>query len=160
MTRKRDAATRTLMNDNLLFRVRHFVYEQAVEHGSIPAREAIGAALNIGESETDGALAQLSELHHLALLPSGEIMMAQPFSAIPTAYVVSADQHTWWAPCLWDALGIAAMVGDDVRIRTSCADCNEGVILSVEGGAPAFPAEAIMHFVVPARDWWQDIVFT
>lgn len=149
-----------MISDNLLFRVRVFVYEQAIERGGIPTRQTISAALNLGQGETAEALAQLSGLHHLTLLPSGEIMMAQPFSAIPTAYLVAGKKHTWWAPCLWDALGIAAMVGDDATIRTSCADCNEGVTFSIEGGVPAFPAGALMHFVVPARDWWQDIVFT
>ena len=43
----RDAAARTLMNDNLLFRVRHFVYEQTMEHGSIPAIDAVDGPIHL-----------------------------------------------------------------------------------------------------------------
>lgn len=40
-----------------------------------------------------------------------------PFSLSPTATWVQADQRGWWAPCIWCALGVAALVGQDVVVH-------------------------------------------
>ena len=87
--------------------------------------------------------------------------MANPFSAVPTPFLVEIGDLSWWGNCIWDALGIAAMVKGDARIVTGCADCSDEMELRVEGGRLRTEGEeGIIHFSVPARRWWENIKFT
>jgi hypothetical protein len=84
--------------------------------------------------------------------------MAGPFSAVPTAFAVAVPSYSCYGNCIWDALGIAATLGCDARVDTSCADCGAAAALHVEAGA--LRADGLMHFALPARRWWDDVVFT
>ena len=106
------------------------------------------------------AFERLGEGKALVLQPeSGEVLMAEPFSAVPTAFEVESETGSWWGNCIWDALGIPAMLDCDARIRTSCADCGEAMTLEVRDGE-LLPATGVVHYALPASRWWQDIVFT
>lgn len=85
--------------------------------------------------------------------------MAEPFSAIPTSFVVESGSRSWWGNCIWDALGIPAALGRDAKIVTSCADCGESMTLTVEEGRLS-GSDGVVHYLVPARQWWPDVVFT
>jgi hypothetical protein len=101
----------------------------------------------------------LAEGRVFALDADGEILMAPPFSAVPTGFLVESGGRSWWGNCIWDALGILVMLGRDGRVVASCGDCGTGMTLEVAGGALQH-AEGVAHFAVPARRWWDDIVFT
>ena len=90
----------------------------------------------------------------------GEILMAPPFSAVPTPFLVTAED-TWqtYGNCIWDALGVLAMKEADGHIRTACGCCGQALEIEVRNGAPR-EAEGILHFAIPARRWWEDIVYT
>ena len=96
----------------------------------------------------------------LALAPgTADIWMANPFSAVPTTFRVLADDgRSWWGNCVWDGLGILAAVQVDGSVDTSCADCGERIEFRVENGELE-PVEAVIHFAVPARSWWDNIGF-
>ena len=87
------------------------------------------------------------------------IEMAHPFSALPTAYRVESGGVAYWANCAWDALGIAAILGRDTQSLARCGDCAEPVDLSVRDGAPVSP-DGVVHMLVPAARFWQDIRYT
>lgn len=70
-----------------------------------------------------------------------------------------AGERAWWANCAWDALGIAAATGRDVKIATECADCGAPLALAVRGGMLA-AGKGVAHFAVPAARWWDDIGYT
>ena len=70
-----------------------------------------------------------------------------------------ADGRSYHGNCVWDALGVIAMLGSDGEVETSCADCDSPLELSVRDGALA-PTDTVVHFAVPAARWWEDIVFT
>jgi hypothetical protein len=36
--------------------------------------------------------------------------MANPFSAVPTPFLVRSGDRSWYGNCIWDALGIPAML--------------------------------------------------
>ena len=40
-----------------------------------------------------------------------------------------------------------------------CPDCGEAIEVSVRGDRP-HPDEHLVHLLVPAARWWDDIVFT
>jgi hypothetical protein len=85
--------------------------------------------------------------------------MANPFSAVPTAYRVQADGRWWYANCAWDAFGILSALGVDGRVESSCPDCGEPYTVQVTDGH-ADAGELLFHCLVPAARWWDDIVFT
>jgi hypothetical protein len=89
---------------------------------------------------------------------TGELRMANPFSAVPTAFRVHAGRW-WYANCAWDAFGICAALGTDGRIETACADCGDPLVCEVRDRRLDDPA-LLFHCLVPATAWWDDIVFT
>lgn len=91
----------------------------------------------------------LKELHDhdvVRLDEDGQIRAAYPFSAVPTAHVVTIHGGpTVWAMCAVDALGIADMVGSSVTINSS--DPVSGVQIRVEvrsGRTVWAPATAVV----------------
>jgi hypothetical protein len=142
---------------DLDLQVRALVYDRFMSTGRAPLVAEMAGALGVTNVEVGESLAKLAAVRHLVLQPGGEVLMANPFSAVPTAYVVQTPLRTYWGNCIWDALGIPNMLGADATISTACPDCGEALQLSAEGGRLA-PAEGVVHFAVPARKWWDDIV--
>ena len=138
--------------------VRFVVYDVTMKEGAPPS--AARVAEQIGRSVADVAesLRRLAEARMLVLQPGGEILMAGPFSAVPTPFKVITDAFEAYGNCIWDALGIPAMVKADATIDTNCADCGERAYFHVTNGE--FTGSGLMHFVVPARLWWMHIVYT
>lgn len=60
---------------------------------------------------------------------------------------------------MWDAMGIAAALGDDAIISASCGDCGEPMVNEILGGQ-LVRDEGVVHFAVPAKRWWDNIGFT
>jgi hypothetical protein len=139
--------------------VRKFVYDQAMHRGSLPTLAEISADLDTPLADIRASFQRLAEGRILALQPeNGEILMANPFSAVPTSFLVELEAFNCFGNCIWDALGIAAMMKQDARIKTACGDCGIALELSVEGGRVRGDA-GIIHFALPARRWWEDVVF-
>jgi hypothetical protein len=139
--------------------VRKFVYDQAMHRDSLPTLAEISAVLDIPLADIRASFQRLAEGHILVLQPeNSEILMANPFSAVPTPFLVELEAFSCFGNCIWDALGIAAMMKQDARIKTACGDCGTAMELSIEGGQVRGDA-GIIHFALPARRWWEDIVF-
>ena len=99
-------------------------------------------------------------MHALVLNPAtDQLRMLNPFSCVPTAYRVRARDRWWYANCAWDAFGICAALHVDGRIETSCADCGEPVAVEVRDER-VDDETLLFHCLVPAVQWWDDIVFT
>jgi hypothetical protein len=146
--------------DQLDQAVRRHVYQQFREEGGAPTVAETAGALGQPLDEVKGAFERMAQGRVLVLQPeSGEILLANPFSAVPTPFLVEAEGRSWWGSCAWDALGVLAALHTDGRVVTSCGDCGRAMTLSVRGGALA-EGEGIIHFGVPARQWWDNIVFT
>lgn len=139
--------------------VRKYVYDTAIHRGSLPTMAETSTAIAIPLAEIQAAFQRLAEGHIFVLQPeNGEILMANPFSAVPTPFLVELEAFTGFGNCIWDALGIAAMIKQDVRIKTACGDCGIAMELSIAGGQ-VHGDEGIIHFALPAVRWWEDIVF-
>ena len=145
--------------DELDLRVRTHVYSSFVRDGVAPSAAVTGAALGIADPE--GSYRRLHDAHALVLHPrSTEIRMLNPFSAVETQHRVEAAGRSWYANCAWDALGIPWALQADGRIDSACPDCGEPLELEVHDGELVAGADFVVHFVVPARRWWDDIAFT
>jgi Alkylmercury lyase len=148
--------------DELDLRIRNHVYGSFVRNGTAASPIEVAAALGLEESAVAESYRRLHDAHALVLEP-GEtrIRMLNPFSAVETPHRVRADGRDWFANCAWDALGVsAALHEDDAAIVSRCPDCGDRLELELRGGALVGGDDLLVHFVVPARRWWDDIVFT
>ncbi len=144
------------MND---YSVRAQVYEMTMQSGLPPKADEVARAMSTTRTTVAAAFERLAAAHVLVLQPAtNEILMANPFSAVPTPFRVKAGGVSAYGNCIWDALGIPAMLKRDAQILTSCADCGTAAEIAVE--ANVVKGHGVLHFVVPAREWWNDIVFT
>jgi hypothetical protein len=132
--------------------LRNRIYGQLLELGRVPAVEETGA--------DPDELRRLHDEHALVLEPDGSaIRMLSPFSGVPTPYRVHAGGRDWFANCVWDAFGIPAALGVDGHVSATCLDCGETLEVEVADGRTE-PDGLVAHFLLPARRWWEDIVFT
>jgi hypothetical protein len=135
--------------------LRNRTYAAFVELGRAPAARELG-----NEQTVRAGWRCLHEAHALVLDPATEeIRMANPFSAVPTAYRVRAAGRCWYANCAWDAFGIPAALQVAGRVESSCPDCGERYVVDVNAGKIDRP-DLRFHCLLPAARWWDDIVFT
>jgi hypothetical protein len=140
--------------------LRNATYHLVVSAGRVPSADEVATTTGRGVDEVLAGWRRLHEAHALVLNAEGtEIRMANPFSAVPTAYRVFAADRWWYANCAWDAFGICAALHVDGRIEASCPDCGEPIGVSVAAGAPDRD-DLLFHCLVPAAQWWDDIIFT
>ena len=137
--------------------LRLHIYDEIVRTCEVPTVAALAHECRATAEEVSAALRRMHEAHVLVLQPSGEVLMANPFSAVPTPFVTEAGGRRWFGNCIWDALGILATLAANGRVLTSCGCCGEAMTLGVHDGVPT--GEGIVHFALPARRWWEDIVF-
>jgi hypothetical protein len=140
--------------------LRALTYGLFVELGRAPTADEAAEAAMSSVAEVTRGWQRLHEEHAIVLnQATAEIRMANPFSAVPTAYRVHADGRWWYANCAWDAFGICAALQGDGRIEASCPDCGEGLSIVVSDARPD-DESLLFHCLVPAAHWWDDIVFT
>jgi hypothetical protein len=138
--------------------VRLAVYRHSVAEGIPPTATEIAFDVGAATADVEASLRRLADGHVLVLTPgTTSIWMAAPFSAIRTPFAVAVGERSYFANCIWDALGIPACLHADARIDTSCPDCAAPLCLEVRDGALEEPDEAVIHFAVPAARWWDDI---
>ena len=77
-----------------------------------------------------------------------------------TRFRVHGAEVSWWANCAWDMLGIPAFVHESVRVSATCPDCEEEIALDVDAERGVVAGNGLVHFLVPARHWYDDIGFT
>jgi len=141
--------------------VRRHVYFSVVANGRPPTAAETSAALGREEEEIAGAYRRLHDAHALVLFPdTTDVWMANPFCFAPTPHRVTAGGRVWTGTCAWDALGIPGALHCDGVVESECACCGERLELEAFGGELVSGGDVIVHFVVPARRWWDDIGFT
>ena len=141
--------------------VRLHLYRSFLETGAPEAPGPIAAALGRTPAEIEESYRRLAEGRAIVLEPgTTNILMANPLSAVPTRFRATfADGHSYFGNCIWDVLGIPAMLGRAARIEALCGDCDEPIALEARGDG-SVAGEGVVHFGIPAARWWDDIVFT
>lgn len=140
--------------------VRSYVFTEAAATARVPQPPDIARALAIPEEDVRAALHHLAANKVLILAPNdGNIWAANPFCAVPSGFRVEAGGRSYWGICIWDAMGIAAALGEDAVISAPCGDCGVNMINEIRGGRLA-RAEGVVHFAIPAKRWWDNIGFT
>ena len=139
--------------------VRYHVYDYVMREGLPPSIAETSSALSRPPDEVRASFQRLADGHILVLQKqSGEILMANPFSAVPTPFLVKAGGRAYYGNCIWDAMGIPAMLKQDAFIEESCGCCSTAMNLKITNGSLE-EARGLAHFAIPAAHWWDDIVF-
>ncbi|HZE69189.1 MAG TPA: organomercurial lyase [Pyrinomonadaceae bacterium] len=139
--------------------VRSHVYHYVMREGVLPTIAEISSALARSSDEVRVSFQRLTDGHIIVLQKgSGEVLMANPFSAVPTTFLVKIGDRSYYGNCIWDAMGIPAMLKQDATIEASCGCCSTAMNLKITNGSLE-EAQGIVHFAIPAAHWWDDIVF-
>jgi len=148
------------MDGSTLWQIRAFVYRHFAETARAPRLEETSAQFGLTHKEAAAAYEELHRRHALYLRPGAqEILMANPFSGVGTPFRVHAAGRIYFANCAWDSLGIPAALQADAQIEAACAQSRESLRLRVTDGQVHGPG-ALVHFLIPFRAWYEDLVFT
>ena len=141
--------------------VRLALLERFAETGRAPLREEVAADAGTTPDEVAAAYRRLADAHAIVLAPgTDDVWMANPFSAVETPFRVHVGRRSYWGNCIWDALGIVALLGGTGSVHFPCPDCGEPLCTEVADDEPTSGTDLLVHFAVPAANWWDDIGFT
>lgn len=116
--------------------------------------DSIATSRGWDPEEVATALSRLESEHRLALTPgTDQVAMAHPFSGVETPYRTEVGPRWWYANCAWDSLALLALMGDGRAYGGET-----GVEWTVEGGTVS--PNGLVHLLVPARSFWEDVFFT
>ena len=151
----------TEVDEYLIWNVRFFIFQYFVANTRPPEVEESAAQFQISLDEAKTAYQELHRLDAIYLEPgtTTRVRMAFPFSAVPTPFRVQARGKFYWANCAWDALAIPAAMHCDAEIETSCAENKQPIALAVRNSQVFHHGERV-HFLVPFRSWYDDLVYT
>jgi hypothetical protein len=144
----------------LELRAKLAIYEHFAATGSRPSVEDVAPRVGVGVPQAREIFRRLQAQRVLVLEEDGEsIRMAPPFSGIPTQHRVTAGGVSYHANCAWDALGIPAALHQPATVHSRCEQSLEPLEMAVSDHGPE-ASDWLFHCVVPAAQWWDDIVFT
>ena len=123
---------------------------QAVLHsfaatGSPPDREVLDDAAR--PFDTGQALSELAVGDYLCLDHAGHITAAYPFSATATPHTVQISGGARaYSMCAIDALGISAMLGASVLIRSADPSTGEPIAVAIDGSSTVWEPDTAVVF--------------
>ena len=148
------------MEENKLWDIRAFVYHHFADTTRPPLAEEVASRFGLTPEDAVSAYEELHQRRALYLKPgTHEILMANPFSGVETPFKVRANGKTYYANCAWDTFGIPAALHTDAQLEAVCAQSGEPIQLSVTDQQVQH-ADALIHFLIPFREWYNDLSFT
>ncbi len=142
------------------WQIRSFVYARLVATGRAPDMRDIAAQFAMQPAQAQAALQRLHDAHALVLDEAGDVLMANPLSAVETDYRAFAGGRWYYANCAWDSLGIPAMLGGDAQIEARHPTTRETIQYAIENERLCGADGYLVHFAQPFRNWYDDIVET
>jgi hypothetical protein len=143
----------------LIARVRHAIYSAVVDTARAPEVHEVAQAHGVGDEAVAAAYRALADGHVIVLEPGTlTVRWAPPFSVVPTPFRSSARGSRWYAPCAWDAFGIPAALHRDAEIEARCAWSDVAMACGVRDGSAY--GDGVVHLLVPAAHFWDDIGYT
>ncbi|MCA9242848.1 MAG: hypothetical protein KDA32_02745 [Phycisphaerales bacterium] len=136
----------------------HTVVRGFIDNGFGPSTAELAGELGISEDSASESLRRLESIHGVVLDPkSGQVWIAHPFSSTPTLFCVVGLAHRWWAPCIWCALGVAALVDEaEVRILTRLG--GDGACCEFSTSAQSLASSGLLaHFPIPPARAWDNV---
>lgn len=127
-------------------RAHRALLDAVLTNGVIPSPTDLAGIIGVPAAEVAASLDALALADYIGQSASGEVTCLYPFSAVPTAHLVAIHDAHRHAMCSIDALGIAAMLGQAVRVTGRCAACGKAIHIDVEPGriVTAEPSETVV----------------
>jgi alkylmercury lyase-like protein len=148
------------MEDHKIWGIRAFVYRHFAETTRPPSVDETASYFALTHEETGAVYEELHRRHALFLKPGTcEILMANPFSGVETSFRVRANGKSYFANCAWDSLGIPAALHANAEIEASCAQSGEPIRLHV-ADRQVQESDTLVHFLIPFREWYNDLTAT
>jgi len=148
------------MNEETLWGIRAYIYHYFAEKTHAPSVDETAVKFRLTVDQAAAAYVELNDRHAFFLDPgTHEILMANPFSNVETPFRVYANEKTYFANCAWDSLGIPAALHAGADVEAACSQSGEKIVLQVRDGDVS-QSDALVHFLVPFRNWYDDLVFT
>ena len=141
----------------------HFsLIDHIIRRGYAPAMSELADTLSVSQREIEQRLLDLQAYHGVVLHPHNrQVWAIHPFSLAPTAFSVHGAQRTWWGNCAWCSLGIAAIVEEDVCIKSTSGALGEPIEVRVEKGEiTEGDRDVLIHFPIPMTRAWDNVVYT
>ncbi len=149
---------------SLAQRIRAAVYDHFLQKAEPPLVEQLMGQFDLTRAETVAVLREVAEARGVAVVKgTSRILMAWPFSAIATPFVVQARGQRYYANCSWDAIAFHAMLGNDaIQIASFCHFCAAPIALDLTDGraTKVEPAATIVYLALRPTQWWEDIILT
>lgn len=144
--------------------VRKFIYDHFRDTARAPVVEEIMSRFGLPREDVASVLKALESERQLVLLPgTGRILMAHPFSAITTPFLVTLRSgRRYFANCSWDSLAFHVTLAEPVRVDAFCHHSGEPIEIELaeQGVVWARPRETLVYFGIPAAQWWHDVIHT
>ena len=145
------------------WQIRLYIYQVFVERALPPLVGETAAYFGMSEAEAADAYRRLHDAHTLFLTPgTTEVRMANPLSAVETSFRVTVNGRRLFANCAWDSLGIPAMLAADATIEAVYTDAEgsrEPARYAITGGVLSGD-DGIVHFPLPFRQWYHNLIHT
>jgi hypothetical protein len=132
-------------------RLHRALIQALIAEGAVPPAETLSIRADVALGNLPEQMHTLAAADYAAFDDTGRLTCLYPFSPTPTPRVVTINGRPRYAMCAIDALGIPAMLGQELAIAGRCAVCNQAIALRVGPGkiVSATPATAL---VVARRD--------
>jgi Alkylmercury lyase len=143
--------------------LRKYIFDRFVETARAPLVEEIMQQFHASRDEVVAELEALESAHHILLLPGTQrILMANPFSNLPTPYRVSAGSKHYFANCAWDAIAFHVMLDRPVRISSYCHHCGLPIELDLDRGKVRSESagDPLVFLGTPVSKWYDNLVVT
>ena len=112
--------------------VRLELYAAFVREGVAPSAASLAHRLARSPEEIHAAFESLAAGKAIVLQPqSREVLMANPLCAVATPYQVDVGGKNFFSSCVWDGLGVIAMLGGAGVVRSSGACCGEAMLVRI-----------------------------
>jgi hypothetical protein len=141
-----------------LSRIHYELIRGLVEQFACPTNSELARQLQVSTGQVEELLVALSNMHGVVLHPHiCEPWVIHPFSVTPTINWIQGQRGSWWAPCVWCALGVACVVGGEVEIYTRFGGQAEPLRIRVIEGEPDGLDGVWVHFAIPPSKAWQNV---
>ena|SRR5436309_2690729 len=139
--------------------VRQAIYDAIVTRGRVPAAAEVAQTCGISPEQAEDAFRALAAAHVIVLRPGTlDLWAAPPFSAVANGFRVRSGNRSLFGTCAWDAFGVPAALHADADVEASCPSSGQPIRCGVRRGR-AF-GDGVIHLLVPAARFWDDVIYT
>lgn len=111
------------------------IHDETVRTSETPSVAALASEFGAAVTDIRAPLRRMHKAHTPVLRPGGEVLMANPFSAVPTPFVSEVGDRRWFGNCIWDAFGILATLHVIGRVLTPCGCRGDALSSAVKVGS-------------------------